>query len=66
MLDKLKKKKLLESLKQEETSEGEQIKGELDKDYWREEVVVKGDPLGPTSVKPMDDEEDELKKKKKK
>lgn len=66
MLDKLKKKKLLESLKQEETSEGEQIRKEIDKDYWTEEVVIKGDPLGPTSLRSVDDEEEELKKKKKK
>lgn len=60
MLDKLKKKKLLESLKQEETSEGEQIKKEIDKDFWQE-----GEPLGETSIKDLGEEEN-LKKKKKK
>lgn len=66
MLDKLKKNKLLESLNQEETSEGEQIRKELDKDYLTEEVVIQGDPLGPTSIKVSDDDEEEPKKKKKK
>lgn len=66
MLDKLKKKKLLESLNREKTSKGEQIKKELDKNYWTEEVIVKGDPLGSTSIKLSDDEEEELKKEKKK
>lgn len=56
---------MLESLKPEELSEGEQIRSELDKDYWKEEVMIKGDPLGPTSLKSEEDEE-ELKKKKKK
>jgi len=62
MLDKLKKKKLLESLQgKKDLSEVELSlsKKEVDEDYLKEDDV-----LGPTSVKEIEEEE-ELKKKKK-
>jgi hypothetical protein len=58
MLEKLRKKKLLESLKKEEISEGENPKEMLDKDFYEQETIVEGEPLGPTMVR-------EEKKKKK-
>jgi len=76
MLDKLKKKKLLESLKDVDSGskkaeqEGLELgpgfsKKELDKDYFKEDVTVLGDPLGPTSTRELsEEEEEELKKKK--
>jgi hypothetical protein len=78
MLNELRKKKIFKSLKDISPGfrEAEQkdlelgpgfSKKELDKDYFKEDVTVLGDPLGPTSTRELSEEEEreELKKKKK-
>jgi hypothetical protein len=61
MLKALQKKKLLESLKSEESLEGENPKEMIDKDFYKQEVVIEGEPLGPTSIREV--KEDKKKKK---